>query len=31
VTPDVSDIGLSFTVGSKMFSYDRSGLMKVRK
>jgi CRISPR-associated endonuclease/helicase Cas3 len=31
VTPVVTDLGLSFTVGSRMFSYDRSGLMKVRK
>jgi len=31
VTPQVSDTGLRFTVGSKMFAYDRSGLMKVRE
>jgi CRISPR-associated endonuclease/helicase Cas3 len=31
VTPEVTDLGLRFTVGSKMFSYDRSGLMKVRE
>ena len=31
VTPEVSDLGLRFAVGSKMFAYDRSGLMKVRE
>jgi CRISPR-associated endonuclease/helicase Cas3 len=31
VTPEVMDLGLGFTVGSKMFSYDRSGLMKVHE
>jgi len=31
VTPEVSDLGLRFTFGSKMFAYDRSGLMKVRE
>lgn len=31
VTPKVLDNGLLFSVGSMMFSYDRSGLMKVRE
>ena len=31
VTAEVTDTGLSFTVGSKMFSYDRRGLMQVRE
>jgi CRISPR-associated endonuclease/helicase Cas3 len=31
VTPEVSNLGLRFSAGSMMFSYDRSGLMKVRE
>jgi CRISPR-associated endonuclease/helicase Cas3 len=31
VTPQVSDTRLSFTVGGKMFSYDRSGLTRVHE
>ena len=31
VTPEVSDKGFFFTLGSIMLSYDRSGLMKVRE
>ena len=31
VKPEVSDRGLIFTVGSKMFTYERSGLMKVHE
>jgi CRISPR-associated endonuclease/helicase Cas3 len=31
VTPNVTSSGLEFTVGDKMFAYDRRGLMKVRE
>jgi CRISPR-associated endonuclease/helicase Cas3 len=31
VTPEISEHGIQFAVGSTMFSYDRRGLMKVRK
>jgi CRISPR-associated endonuclease/helicase Cas3 len=31
VIPSVTSCGLAFTIGDKMFSYDRRGLMKVRE
>jgi hypothetical protein len=31
VTPQVSDMGLGFTVEGKMFAYERSGLRRVRE
>ena len=31
VNPSVTSDGLAFTIGDKMFSYDRRGLMKVRE